>query len=385
MTVVRVSSGAFEVRIIRKKALQQIGFDSGKYTFTVTNQEDANFQHDKICAAIDAGKIPKFLVDLGKQKQRETSRVTIAKMWHLMQLDPYEHYSTSTTKLVESLLDSMGDVVMRDFDKTAMLEWIDDLKGLKNVPGTIRKKVGAIRTIFRYAAIDKSENGLDNNVFDLLPKDYSQYKGHLNKRNRKVVRDDSRERRLLPGEEILIYSAINTYRLDPRRKAIKDEFKPALRLLFKMAINTGMRLQEIFLLKWDDIKFGDKPYIKIHQENTKSNKTRHLLLTSAITPVLLHYQRFQNSRYPYVLPFMDFYGNNIKSCSEALSQTWGRLMDHGEIDNLRFHDLRHEAISRMAERTNLTVAQMMSMSGHSSMKLFQRYANLRPEELGDMY
>lgn len=52
------------------------------------------------------------------------------------------------------------------------------------------------------------------------------------------------------------------------------------------------------------------------------------------------------------------------------------------IEGLRFHDLRHEAISRMVliER-NLRVSEIMAIVGHSSLKMLQRYTNLRGDEL----
>jgi integrase len=48
---------------------------------------------------------------------------------------------------------------------------------------------------------------------------------------------------------------------------------------------------------------------------------------------------------------------------------------------LRFHDLRHEATSRLYERTTLTDLQIAKITGHKTISMLARYANLRGSEL----
>ena len=48
-----------------------------------------------------------------------------------------------------------------------------------------------------------------------------------------------------------------------------------------------------------------------------------------------------------------------------------------DIDDLRFHDLRHEAISRMVER-GLSVMEVASISGHKSVTMLARYSHPSP-------
>ena len=51
------------------------------------------------------------------------------------------------------------------------------------------------------------------------------------------------------------------------------------------------------------------------------------------------------------------------------------------IDDLRFHDLRHEAISRLFETTDLTDMEIMSISGHKSVQMLRNYTHLRSGRL----
>ncbi|MGI3899321.1 MAG: tyrosine-type recombinase/integrase [Janthinobacterium lividum] len=53
---------------------------------------------------------------------------------------------------------------------------------------------------------------------------------------------------------------------------------------------------------------------------------------------------------------------------------WRRLVLDCELDGLHFHDLRHEATSRLFER-GLTVAEVMSITGHSTTDMVDRYSH----------
>jgi site-specific recombinase XerD len=50
------------------------------------------------------------------------------------------------------------------------------------------------------------------------------------------------------------------------------------------------------------------------------------------------------------------------------------------LQNLRFHDLRHEAVSRLFEK-GLNTFEVGSISGHKTLSMLQRYTHLRSEEL----
>lgn len=55
-----------------------------------------------------------------------------------------------------------------------------------------------------------------------------------------------------------------------------------------------------------------------------------------------------------------------------------------QIKDFRFHDLRHEAISRLVmHKRKLAVFEIMKFVGHSSIEMLSRYANLRGDELAE--
>ena len=50
------------------------------------------------------------------------------------------------------------------------------------------------------------------------------------------------------------------------------------------------------------------------------------------------------------------------------------------FENLRFHDLRHEAVTRLFEK-GLNSIEVGMVSGHKTLSMLQRYNHLRTEEL----
>ena len=64
----------------------------------------------------------------------------------------------------------------------------------------------------------------------------------------------------------------------------------------------------------------------------------------------------------------------------ALRLAWERIKHRAGIEDLRFHDLRHEAISRFFEK-GLSVPEVASISGHRDLRMLQRYAHARNEEI----
>jgi len=67
----------------------------------------------------------------------------------------------------------------------------------------------------------------------------------------------------------------------------------------------------------------------------------------------------------------------------SISDKFAKMTKKLGIDDLRFHDLRHEAISRMFER-GMRVEQVRVVSGHRTLDQLSRYVNLRPEDLAGM-
>jgi integrase len=64
----------------------------------------------------------------------------------------------------------------------------------------------------------------------------------------------------------------------------------------------------------------------------------------------------------------------------SVSDAFAKLTKRLEINNLRFHDLRHEAVSRLFER-GFSIEQVALVSGHKDWKQLKRYTNLKATDL----
>ena len=132
--------------------------------------------------------------------------------------------------------------------------------------------------------------------------------------------------------------------------------KPSITL----ALETSMRLGELLQLKWDkiDIKRG-----LAELPRTKNGHGRVVPLTRTALETL---EELKGDSI-YVLP--------VKP--DTLKQSWRRLVKRTGINDLRFHDLRHEAISRLLE-VGLTIPEVASVSGHRTASMLARYAHPDP-------
>ena len=73
---------------------------------------------------------------------------------------------------------------------------------------------------------------------------------------------------------------------------------------------------------------------------------------------------------------------NRESAALAVVQAWFHLRERVGVPDLRFHDLRHEGVSRLRER-GLNVIETATISGHRELRMLQRYSHLRAVDLVD--
>ncbi len=65
---------------------------------------------------------------------------------------------------------------------------------------------------------------------------------------------------------------------------------------------------------------------------------------------------------------------------KSISTAFTRACDELKIDDLHFHDLRHEGTSRLFE-AGLSIEKVALVTGHKDWRMLQRYTNLKPEDL----
>ena len=147
------------------------------------------------------------------------------------------------------------------------------------------------------------------------------------------------------------------------RSAGKDCVNPYTWPAVMLALHTAMRRSELLRLRWDDI---DMEARLAHLRDSKNGEPRAVPLTSKALLVI----KSLSSNHDYLLPVSD----------NALRQSWERLVKRAGIKDFRFHDFRHEAISRFFEM-GLSMPEVAIISGHKDPRMLFRYTHLKPEEV----
>jgi integrase len=165
--------------------------------------------------------------------------------------------------------------------------------------------------------------------------------------------DNKRERRLRAGE------------LDRLVEAAGKTRNPFILPVIRFALETAMRRGEILNLRVRDVDI-ERCTATIRESKNGYSRTIPLsslavaLLETTIA-VMSDDAKAGNERLFPITPI-------------ALRLAWDRLTKRAKIDDLNFHDLRHEAISRFFE-LGLTVPEVASISGHRDLRMLFRYAH----------
>jgi integrase len=169
----------------------------------------------------------------------------------------------------------------------------------------------------------------------------------------------NRERRLEDGEEERLYkSAINR----PNAHNEQD-----WRAIIGFALETAMREQEIVFARWSDLG-PDNLLLRIPKEHVKTRTARIVPLSKRAREIVENQRRNRPEKEARI--FYQFPTPN------AVCDSFARLVKRAKIDDLKFHDLRHEATTRICLSGKLNLFEIMAMTGHTSQSTFQRYIHL---------
>ena len=138
--------------------------------------------------------------------------------------------------------------------------------------------------------------------------------------------------------------------------------------IFCFALLTARRQEEICRIRWEDVDFekgvGWVDDVK-HPTQKKGNRRSFRILSPALEII-----KRQPRTSPEVFPF------NSKSVGAAFTRACHFL----EIEGLHFHDLRHEATSRLFEK-GYSIQEVAQFTLHESWATLKRYTHLRPENV----
>lgn len=139
-----------------------------------------------------------------------------------------------------------------------------------------------------------------------------------------------------------------------------------LHTIIALAVETGMRRNELASLMWDDIDLKKQT---AHLPKTKTDVPRTVPLSKATIVALEAFG-------------VKAQGKVFSLQGESISQAFERACEQhrANIIGVRFHDLRHEATSRLFEK-GLNVMEVAAITGHKTLDMLKRYTHLRAEDL----
>ncbi|MBL0075798.1 MAG: site-specific integrase [Rhodocyclaceae bacterium] len=138
----------------------------------------------------------------------------------------------------------------------------------------------------------------------------------------------------------------------------------------QLAVETAMRQGELLGLTWSQVDRKRKLILLLDPEKIKNEEPRAVPLSPAALELL---DKLPRSTTGKVLPVERL----------TLYHAFSYACDRAKIKNFTFHDLRHEALSRLAERGDFSVLELAAVSGHKTLQMLKRYTHLQAERLAD--
>jgi integrase len=263
----------------------------------------------------------------------------------------------SKSATLELLQRELGALRLSQLDRERLIRFGRDRAKAGAGPVTLGMDFGAIKLVVGHAA---AVHGLDVSTEPVqLARMALKQLGLIGKGN-------ERDRRPKESELSALFAHFdgNDRQIIPMGRVIK------------FAIATAMRQEEIFRVTWSDFNPRTKMLTirdRKDPRQKKSNDQRIPLLNVSgyDAVVLIEEQRAIRSNQDDRI-----FSHNHKSAGTAFTRACRDL----KIDDLHFHDLRHEGTSRLFE-AGFSIQQVALVTGHKDWKMLRRYTHLKPEAL----
>lgn len=345
MYIQKQANGTYRVWVRRRGRSTSSTFD---------RKADAEAFGRKIEAAIEAGASVEY-------KKIKSSTLADLLNHYQTHVIPTRRNPTQEKQRIKHWLAT--SLAKRPLDSLAAIDFAryrDSRKRAGRADNTIRLELALVGRIFNLARMEWGFVGLNNPIADIQKPGGSQ----------------GRERRLLAGEFFCLY------------KRLRRVDNPWAGYAFALAIETTLRQATLMSLKWSWIDLSRRVIRIPVSARTAENKgvPASLPLTKRAVKILKMLGKIK-------------IGNDVFGCSaNAVVCVWKRTKvearrdyengcikagitpDADFLKDLRWHDLRHEGISRLFE-LGLHPLQVQRISGHKNMQMLLRYTHLQTDGL----
>jgi len=243
-------------------------------------------------------------------------------------------------KIQTSHIDSLKTFLLERQDKAELDENGDEIPRPELKENTVNRKLTVLQGLFTQAKLRWNYN-VNNPVRGML------YKDADNERNRELAEFEIDEVKRVLGELKIVGGKIkNPYPL----------------FLFEIAIETGGRRRELFENTWGNVDF-DKRVLTIPKPIAKSRRERKIPLSpKAIEAFRTIYDKDKPKPTDFLTPIT----------IDSFKSAWRRAMGKCEVQDVRFHDSRHVAITNLA-KVYPRCQSLAKITGHRKLDTLLRY------------
>jgi integrase len=279
-----------------------------------------------------------------------------------------------TLVLMRAAFKQFLDKPVIDLSIKTVEKWRQDRMRDGSKAATCNRRIAELKAAFNWGM---KREFLESNPLDRLEK----LKEHDSDIKVRYLTDDERVRLMatLGARELRIRAdrkSNNEWRLERGYSLMPDingEYADHMKPMILVSLNTGIRQGNLFALLWGDIDFERKTFM-LRAKDTKGGKTLHLPMNSAIVKVLAAWREQSADTLPEALVFPSPKTggllNNVKTA-------WHTILRDAEIENFRWHDMRHDFASQLVMR-GADLNTVRELMGHTDLKMTMRYAHLAP-------
>ncbi len=255
--------------------------------------------------------------------------------------------------VLEGIRDELGSMFVREVDGRLVDRWYQGLTeqhGLSD--GTAVRHFNVMHHMMgKAASVWSKETGIDRNPADQV----------------EVKRPDDQRGRYLSAEEIASLKASLDGKMYRHGSRTINQTFYRLRLLVLIALTTGMRIAEIFALKWSDV-LSRESLIAVCSK-LKGGKIRYVPMIPELAAEI--------QRFPAVIGEDRIFPpkRGAKGERQRVERSFETILQMAQIEDFRFHDLRHTFASWYMMNGG-DLYELAKILGYKNIKMTERYAKL---------
>ena len=313
--------------------------------YPILSIKEARLKRDEIKAQLANGINPNQQKKEEKQKRLESITFEELLNKYLVEVTPTHKGAKQEVCVIKNYIKKFPKLMQKSINELGQLDMIEFRnERLKQVSeSTVARDLGVLGGVFRYARQELRIMG-SSPLTDIS----------------KPSQAPHRERRISDSEIDQILKAFAYY---PTFQPVNQKQQTAWAFLF--AIETAMRAGEIVGMKWINV-FDE--YVLL--PDTKNGTARKVPLSNKARDLLELMRGLHDERVC-----------TLTSANVLSAYFWQVVKGKLKIENLNFHDTRHEATTRLSQK--LAIQDLAKVTGHKDLKTLMGYYNPTATELAE--